>query len=154
MSTKVQKKYSLLRRLMVYLLSILAAYLLATVTATQSVISNLTGMGVDVDTGTRLSMTLQDLAGMAGVFLPLIAAGYLVAFLVAGILCRWWPQWRVAFYIVAGAVALIAIHLTLKFALGITPVAIGRSISGLLVQGLAGAVGGYVFARFVILKRA
>ena len=47
----------------------------------------------------------------------------------------------------AGAAALVCIHVTLNLALGLTPVAIARSPGGLLVQGLAGAAGGYVYTR-------
>lgn len=147
MNRNAQKKWPLLHRLGVYLLSVLAAYILASIAATQSVISNLKAMGIDVDTGTRLSMTLDDLASMAGSFLPMIAAGYLAAFLVTGMLCHWWPQYRKALYVLAGAAALVTIHLTLKYALGIMPIASARTVGGLAVQGLAGAIGGYVFIK-------
>jgi len=140
---------ALLYRFGLYLLAVLTAYVLASFTATQSVVSNLVSMGLEVDLVTRLSMTAKDLLGMAGTLLPMIAAGYLVAFLVVGLLLYWRPQWRTPLYIVAGGVALIAIHLTLQLAFGITPVAIGRTVGGLLVQGAAGAVGGYVFSRLM-----
>jgi len=129
------------------LLAIIVAYLLATITATQSVIARLAEMGVDVDFADRLRMTVLDIAGMAGMFLPLIAAGFLAAFLVAALLCLWLGRRPIALYALAGAVALIAIHLTLKLTFGITPVAIARTTDGLLTQGLAGAVGAYFYAR-------
>ena len=153
MNMTEQKKWPLLHRLGVYVFAVMSAYVVATIASTQSVVSNLTAMGIDVNTGTRLSMTLDDLTGMAGAFLPMIAAGYLVAFLVVGLLCRWWPQSRKVLYVLAGAAALITIHMLLKYALGITPVAAARTTSGLIVQGLAGAVGGYVFARFSLAKK-
>jgi hypothetical protein len=146
------KRWPLLYRLGVYLLAVVTAYLLASITATQSVISSLASMGIDVDLATRLSMTAKDLAGMAGAFLPMIAAGYLVAFLAVGLLLIWRPQWRTPLYIVAGGVTLIAIHLTMQQAFSITPVAIGRTVGGLMVQGVAGAVGGWVFSR--LMRRA
>lgn len=142
-------RWPLLYRLGVYLLAVITAYVLASITATQSVISSLSSMGIDLDLTTRLSMTAKDLAGMAGTFLPMIAAGYLVAFLVVGLLLIWRPQWRTPLYIVAGGVALIAIHLTMQQVFSITLVAIGRTAGGLIVQGIAGAVGGYVFSRLM-----
>ena len=145
-------RWPLLYRLGVYLLAVLTAYVLASITATQSVVSSLSSMGVDVDLATRISMTARDLLGMAGSFLPMIAAGYLAAFLVVGILLHWWPHWRTPLYLMAGGAALIAIHLTMQLAFSITPVAIGRTVGGLLVQGVAGAVGGYVFSR--LMQRA
>lgn len=132
-------------KLGIYLAAVLTAYVLAAITATQSVVSRLSGMGVDMSLAERLAMTLRDLAGMAGMFLPLIAFGFLAAFLFTALLCRWWGRWRVLLYIIAGAVALAAIHLALNFAFEITPVAIARSYFGLLVQALAGAAGGFTY---------
>jgi hypothetical protein len=142
-----------LYRLGVYLLAVVTAYVLAAVAATQSVVSSLLSMGLDVGLPTRLEMTIRDLWGMAGTLLPMIAAGYLVAFLVVGLLLYWRARWRTALYVAAGAAALIAIHLTLHFAFGITPVAIARTVPGLLVQGVAGAVGGYVFSSLSLRAR-
>ncbi len=136
----------MIRKLAAYLLAIIVAYLLASITATQSVIARLGEMGIDVNFADRLGMTLQDIAGMAGMFLPMIAAGFLAAFLLTALLCRWLGRRPVALYILAGAVALITIHLTLNLAFGITPVAIARTTGGLLIQGLAGAVGAYLYA--------
>ena len=145
MTNSILSRFPIITRLAIYLLSVAAAYLLASVTATQSVISNLSDMGLKVDLSERLSMTIKDIAGMAGLFLPMIAAAFLAAFTVAAMLCRWWPQWRTPLYIAAGAAGLITLHLTLNLALGITPIAIGRTTGGLFLQGLAGAVGGYIF---------
>ncbi len=136
----------MIRKLVAYVLAVVVAYLLASITATQSVIARLAEMGIDVNFADRLRMTLHDIAGMAGMFLPMIAAAFLTAFLVAALLCRWLGRRPVALYVLAGAVALIAIHLTLNLAVGITPVAIARTMAGLLIQGLAGAVGAYLYA--------
>ncbi len=136
----------MIRKLAAYLLAVVVAYTLASITATQSVITRLAEMGIDVNFADRLRMTLHDIAGMAGMFLPMIAAAFLAAFLMAALLCRWLGRRPIALYILAGAVALIAIHLTLNLAVGITPVAIARTMGGLLIQGLAGAVGAYLYA--------
>ena len=135
----------MIRKLAAYLLAVIVAYLLASITATQSVIARLVEMGVEVNFADRLRMTLHDVAGMAGMFLPLIAAAFLVAFLLTALLCRWLGRRPIALYILAGAIALIAIHLSLNLAFGITPVAIARTMGGLLIQGLAGAVGAYFY---------
>ena len=136
----------MIRKLAAYLLAVIVAYILASITATQSVIARLAELGVEVSFANRLTITLQDIAGMAGMFLPMIAAAFLVAFMVTALLCRWLGRRPVALYVLAGAVALIAIHLTLNLAVGITPVAIARTMAGLLIQGLAGAVGAYLYA--------
>ena len=136
----------LARRLGVYLAAVAVAYVLASMTATQSVVASLQAMGIDLSLAERLGMTARDLAGMAGMFLPLIAFGFLIAFLVTALICHWWDQWRTPLYVLAGAIAIIAIHLALNLAFQITPVAIARSTTGLLIQAVAGAAGGFTYA--------
>jgi len=132
-------------RLAIYLSAVVFAYLLASIMATQSVISSLSGMGVDLSLAERAGMTLRDFGGMAGMFLPMIAFGLLIAFMATALICHYWNQWRTPLYIVAGAAALVCVHLALNLAFGITPVAIARTTSGLGLQALAGAMGGYTY---------
>jgi mannose/fructose/N-acetylgalactosamine-specific phosphotransferase system component IIC len=129
----------------IYLLAVLAAYLLASITATQSVVASLTGMGLEVSFENRLSMTLKDTLGIASLFLPMVAFALLIAFMSSALLYRFLGKWRTALYVIAGAVAVISIHLGLKLAFGITPIAIARSPGGLLAQGVAGAAGGFSY---------
>ena len=138
-------------RLAIYLSAVVVAYLVAAIMATQSVVSRLAGMGVPVSFTERLSMTLKDIGGMAGMFLPMIAFGLLVAFMATALICRYKNQWRVPLYIIAGAVALVCIHLALNLAFGITPVAIARTTGGLALQAAAGAAGGLTY---VLLSRS
>jgi hypothetical protein len=114
-------------RLANYLAAVVVAYLLASITATQYVIASLGRMGVDVGLADLLTMTARDISGMAGMFLPLIAFALLVL------------------YVLAGATAMVAMHLSLNLALGLTPVAIAGSGGGLLLQALAGAAGGLTY---------
>ena len=135
----------LLYRLGIYLLAVAVAYILATVSATQSVVSSLGSMGIEVGAGDRLAMTLKDLTGMAGLFLPMVAFALLFALLAAALLCHWWRRLRLPLYLLAGATGMVTIHLTLNLAFGITPVAIARTPSGLISQAVAGAIGAYVY---------
>jgi hypothetical protein len=132
-------------RLAIYLSAVAVAYLLAAAAATQSVISSLAGMGVPVDLSGRLTMTLDDIAGMAGMFLPMVAFGLLIAFMATALICRYWNRWRTVLYIIAGATALVCLHLALTLAFGITPVAAARTTAGLVMQALAGAAGGLTY---------
>ncbi len=132
-------------RFAIYLAAVATAYLLASITATQSVIHSLRGLGVEISIGERASMTLQDIGGMAGMFLPMVAFGLLIAFMATALICRYWSQWRLPLYITAGAAALLCIHLALNLAFEITPVAIARTPAGLLVQSIAGAAGGFIY---------
>lgn len=138
-------------RLVIYLSAVLVAYVVAAITATQAVVSSLDGMGASISFPERISMTVNDLAGMAGMFLPMIAFGLLIAFMATALICRYKNQWRVPLYIIAGATALVCIHLALNMAFGITPVAIARTPGGLLLQAVAGAAGGLTY---VLLSRS
>lgn len=137
----------LARKLGIYLTAVMVTYLLASITATQHVVISLRSMNVDIPIGENLAMVLRDLIGMAGMFLPLIAAGLLLAFLVTALLCVWLRRWQGILYPLAGAAAIVAIHVLLNLALGLTPVAIARSAGGVLVQAAAGAVGGWLYIR-------
>lgn len=132
-------------RLAIYLAAVAVAYFLAAMLATQSVVSSLAGMGLALSFSERLSMTIRDLGGMAGMFLPMIAFGLLIAFMTVALICRYKPRWRTPLYILAGAVALVCVHLGLNLAFGITPIAIARTSTGLLMQGIAGAAGGLTY---------
>ena len=76
-------------RLAAYLAAVGVAYLLASITATWSVVASLARMGVEVAPSDRLAMTLADLAGMAPMFLPMVAFALLIAFMCAALLNRW-----------------------------------------------------------------
>ena len=142
----------LVLRLLMFLAAVLVAYAGAALTASQAVIQQLVKMGVPLSLADRLSMLGHDLAGLAASLLPMIALGFIIAFLVAALLYRWLRRGRPLLYALAGAAALVTIHVLMKVSFGISPVAIARSTSGLLVQGLAGAAGGWVYA--YLLRRA
>jgi hypothetical protein len=137
-------------RLAIYLSAVVVTYLLASITATQSVVSSLSGMGVALGFGERIAMTLQDISGMAGMFLPMVALGFLISFKISARICRYRGQWRFTLNIHSGATPQVCIHLALNLAFGITPVAIARTTGGLLLQAVAGAAGGLTY---VLLSR-
>jgi tetrahydromethanopterin S-methyltransferase subunit E len=145
METRLTTILFLAKRLGAWLAAVAVAYLAASVTATLAVVASLGRMGVDVSAPERLAMTLDDIAGMAPMFLPMVAFALLVAFMSAALLCRWLAHWRLPLYMLAGAVGIVCIHLGLNLAFGITPVAVARSGTGLLAQGLAGALGGLTY---------
>jgi hypothetical protein len=144
----------MLRKLGAWLLAVLVGYAVGTVAATQFVLAKLGELGVAVPVGDRLSTTLFDLAGMATSYLPLIAVALAIAFPVAALVVRFQPTWRSFGYPLAGAVALLVLHLALQFAIGFTPVAGVRTTAGLIAQMLAGALGGYALLRALPAARA
>ena len=144
----------MIRKAGAFILAVVVAYSLAAVAATQSVLARVNDMGLSVGIGQRLATTGQDLLGMAMAFAPMIAVGFALAFAVTVLLLRWWPERRTELYVLAGAVSLVAVHVITKAVFDITPVAAARSLSGLAVQGMAGALGGYAFTRFNPERRA
>lgn len=133
------------KRLAAFVVAAFVTYLIAAVSATASVMANLSEMGFSVSFGDRFATTLADLSGLLPAFLPLLSVALLLGFLVAGLIVRWQPGWRNFGYPLAGFAAVVVMHLTLKAVLGITPIAAAREVGGLLMQGIAGAAGGYAF---------
>lgn len=135
----------MLRVLKALVAAVLSAYILASVLSTQAILANVQAMGLDVGMGVRLSATLHDLVSMAPMYLLLITVAFILGLPVAAGLVRVLPARRALLYTLAGFVAIVALHLLMKAALGISGVPATRTLPGLLGQGLAGAVGGYCF---------
>jgi hypothetical protein len=135
----------MLRIVAAFVAAVLVTYTSATIAHTQWVMANLADMGVTVTLGDRLGATAHDLAGMAPLYLPMIAAALAVGLLVAGRIIRARPRWRPLGYSLAGGLAVLAIHVVLYQTFSITPIAAARTTAGLTVQALCGALGGWVF---------
>ena len=128
-----------------YLLALIAAYVVGAAAATQAVMAALTGMGVEITLADRLGATLHDQVGMFATYAPLIGVALAIGLAVAALISRGLPGWRRVGYVLGGFVAVITMHLIMRQVLDLTPVAAARSAGGLLLQGSAGAVAGYVF---------
>ncbi len=126
---------------------VLVAEALAAAASTQFVLLELARLGVDVTLVERLDTTAHDIIGMLPLFGTVIGAGFLIAFPVAWFLSRHLPEWRAPLFAAAGFCAVTAAHVMMNQSLSITPVAGARSATGLLAQGLAGAIAGYVYTR-------
>ncbi len=137
----------MIRSIGAFLVAVLVAYLIGAALATQHVLGALTTMGMNIDFGVWAHATLHDLIGMFGTYAPLIAIAFLVALPVILLICRGRPGWRRIGYITGFFTAIIVMHLLMPLVLNVTPVAAARFFGGLIQQGLAGAVGGYVFFR-------
>ncbi|MDX1569193.1 MAG: hypothetical protein R3200_01820 [Xanthomonadales bacterium] len=138
---------ALWRRLWPYLLSVLATSALAAGASTQFVLAELGALGVDVPLVDRVAATVHDMIGMFPTYAPIIAVGFLIALWVAALLGRRWPGVRGALFTLAGASAVLAALGAMEWSFGIMPVAGARTAGGLLAQALAGAVGGWLYAR-------
>ncbi len=126
-------------------MAVLVTYVIGAVLATQHVLGALTMMGMNIDFGVWAHTTLHDLFGMFATYAPLIGVAFMLALPVVLLVCRGHPEWRRLGYAVGFFAAIIVMHLIMPLVLNVNPVAATRLFSGLLQQGLAGAVGGYVF---------
>jgi hypothetical protein len=138
-----------LRNIVGLIAATLTTSVVGSVFSTQSVISSLQSLDIDVPLATRLSMTLGDLAILPSL-MPIIAICFIVGFAVAAMCIGHIGGNRTAWHIVAGAVALITTLIIIKMVLSITAIAGTRSLLGLLSFGLAGAIGGWVYAKITI----
>lgn len=139
----------MIRTVFAYVAAVLVTYAIAAFAATQSVMNTLQGLGAPVTAGVRLEAAWHDLQGMATSYLPILAIALLIAFPVAWLVSRLLPRLRLLGYPLAGAAAVLAVHLILQQAFSITPVAATRTLAGLTLQVLCGAVGGWVFVRLL-----
>ena len=129
---------------------VLLAYVAGSVLGTQVVLNNVAAMGLEVTLAMRWSSSLSDVAGLAGTLLPLMAIALLPGWLILDWLgrrstLRIAPAW----YILAGAMGIAALHPTLNWAFGVDVFAPARTLPGLLGQAVAGGLGGLavVFTR-------
>lgn len=136
---------SVIRYLTGFVAAVVTTGVLGSIASTQFVIAALADINVDVPFLTRLSMTLNDM-GILAFFLPAVGACFFVGFLVAG-LCSWKIGGsRTAWFVVAGASALLTELFIIENALGLMPISGARTMAGMMSQGVAAAVGGWVFA--------
>ena len=127
--------------------AVIAAYLLASVIFTQMTLATVQSFGLEVSFTQRLAATWHDILGMASSYLLLLLVAFLIALPVAARLTRLLPTRRAFLFTLAGFIAVVALHVIMKLALGLSGIAVTRTFFGLLGQGLGGALGGYVYHR-------
>lgn len=145
----------ILRLILAFLAAVVVTTAVAAAASTQFVLAELSQLGVEIGIGDRLAMTAHDVVGMGVTYLPIVGVGFLLAFGVAALVIRYLlPGWSLLGYSLAGFTAILAIILIMIAAFGLVPIAGARSVAGMFTQCLAGALGGYVFARILVGRRA
>ncbi len=135
-----------IRILAAFVIAVLVTSVLAIMSSTMFVLGGLMELGVDIPMSEILGMLLYDLQGMSPLYGPLVGVGLLIAFLAAWGVSALLPNGlRGWVYMVAGAVAMVVMIMALEAQFGIAIVAGARSIAGLAVQALCGAVGGGLY---------
>lgn len=132
-----------------FAIAVLATTVLGTMTQTQFNLAALQALGTPIPLGARATATGHDLLHFTPSLGPIVAGGFLVAFIVSGLLARWRPAARVALHALAGFAAVVTAMVLMNHLFGITAVAAVRGLFGLLALGACGAAGGWVFARLV-----
>ena len=137
----------MLKRILAFVAASLGGYTTAVLAYSQLNLSNLTDLGVAIGLGDRFATFAHDLVSMTSMYLPIMAAALLVAFLFATLVLRWVPHLRTTGYVLAGAVGMLALILFFKVLMGTNPIAVTRTVVGIVSQCLAGAVAGIIYVR-------
>lgn len=136
-----------LRILVAFVAAVAITEVVAASASTQFVLAALADLGVSIPLSDRIATTAHDIVGMASIYAPIIAVGFLIAFPVAALVIHYaLPLWHRLGYALAGFVAMITALAIMIALFDVTPIAGARSAAGFICQGLAGAAGGYVFA--------
>jgi len=143
-----------MRALKAFIPAVLVAYVLGSLISTLTTMNTLLGFDMPVTPVDTLQAVWFDLLGMVGSYLPMIAVALLIAFPVAARLAAWFGVSRPLLYALAGFVALIALHLIMEMMLGLVGFASVRTLLGLLLQGCAGGVSGWLFAQWCSPRQA
>jgi hypothetical protein len=134
-----------LRWFLSWLAAVVVTAAIGSVIQTQINIARISGLGVEVTVWQRFVTTGQDLLGFAPLWGIIVAAGLLVALLVAGGLARRWPAWSVSLHVLAGLAAPTVALLVMDAMLPVTVVAAARSWGGLVLMSLPGGLGGWLY---------
>lgn len=130
------------------LIAVIVTVIMAVAMQTQRVIGGLNNAGASVPFGERLSMTVYDISHLGTLYGVFIFIAFVIAFLAAARLFQAVEAKREIIYVVAGAVAMFVMLMLMKKAFfDVHIIAGARDGLGIALQMLAGAIGGYVFAR-------
>ncbi|MFT4999007.1 MAG: hypothetical protein ACI8RO_002363, partial [Flavobacteriales bacterium] len=129
-----------LRYLRAFIISVLAASIIASMFSTQFVVAGLRELGLEIPTTMRLAMTFGDLASLKSLGI-IISLCFLIGFIIVAVAKRYLRGSRLSWYTVAGGLSYTATLLLIEQFLQLMPIAGARTIAGMFTQGLAGAEG-------------
>lgn len=131
-----------------WLLAVLTTVIISVVFQTQNVLARLNDIGADISVSDRFSMTGYDIIHFGSVYGAFIAIAFIIAFLAGGLVFRFAKFGRSLIYSVAGGVAMLVMLMAMKQVFfGIHLVHGASDTLGISMQILAGAIGGFIFAR-------
>ena len=135
-----------------YIAAVVVTYVVGVIAASQHVVGRFEAMtGSSVGFSERASWAFKDVVGMLSppIYPLAIAVMILIAFAVAGFLVRRVfdskSGMRRLGFVLAGALGMVGLHLTLNAVFEINSIAASRDFLGLAGQALAGALGGLAY---------
>lgn len=126
--------------------AVLVTSVIASIISSQFVVAGLQEVGATVSINDRLSLTMRDL-GIIKALAILVAVCFIIGFTIAGFASRQLGGNRTVWYLAAGFFAFITTLLIMAAVLQLMPIAGARTDIGLICMGIAGAIGGWTFAR-------
>lgn len=135
----------MLKSAVFFVVAVVDTWILTSIVSTQLVLADVSGFGLQVSIGDRVSATLHDLLGLAPALLPITGVGFLIAFTAARNAHRIVGGGRTAWFTAAGFVSLPAAMLIMKFSMGLTGLAAARTPAGLLLVGCCSLTGGWLY---------
>jgi hypothetical protein len=135
-----------------FILAVLITFLVASVSHSQFVLWELAKVGAEINFTTRVSASLQDIIGFLPSYAAVIAVGLLIGFSISARIKSKFNSAFLGWYPIAGGLSLLTIHAAMYPILEITLIAGARSSAGLVMQIIAGLIGGWLFYR--LRKRA
>lgn len=137
-----------------FVAAVITTYLLGVTFISQGNLARIADLGLSVDMSVRLSSAAHDLGNMVALYAPLATVALLLALLVCHQIVKRTSLNATALYVLAGFSGMIALHVLMKAALSLTGIAPTRTLDGLLLQGVAGAAGAYVYYRLTSAARS
>ena len=135
----------MLTKILAYMFGVLTTYLIAVPLVSLFNIASIVDLGYPVSFADRIGNVAHDIAGMVSLYLPIIAVALLIGWLFTGLLLTRFVGRSAVIYALAGFTALVAVHMIMYALLGMSGIAPTRTLAGLMAQGVAGGVGGWVF---------
>ena len=135
------------KRVLAFVSAFIVTYALAVATASQAVLAYLASLGREIGFAERLAAIGHDVVGMLGGFAPIVLVTLLIAYGIVAFIVSKRAGLRLVGYTVGGFAGMVCVHLLLQAVFGMIPVWGAGGAFGLLLQGLAGAVGGSLYTR-------
>lgn len=137
------------RVLLGWVIAVVTTVALGSIAQTQFNLSRIQSLGTEIGMSTRVAATWHDLLNFTPAYALLVSIAFALAWPVAGFLKHWLPDQRSLLFTLAGFAAVWVTIAIMGQALPVTAIAATRSLAGIIVLSLMGAVAGWIYARIV-----